>query len=102
MMQELTAQRPGPENDLSTLGSDPYKPFYRSIQIATCLFKDVGRAPTMEEIEAILRVSHPWFVHALDHPEDRQVFETVWDFHYECWWGPENGVYSDNFPKKDA
>jgi len=85
------------ESDLSKIGSDSYKPFYRSIVIVMGLFnedKNLKRAPTMSEGIAILRSAHPWFVVALDR--DLESFEALWENHYEVWWDPDVGVYVDD------
>jgi len=91
----LMKEGTGVEKDLSP-NVDPYKPLYRAISVMVRLFKtdeSLGRAPTQEEGEAILRASHPWFDRTLDGPKSYQTFETLWDFHFECWWDPKTGVY---------
>ena len=52
---------------------DGYKPFYRGICCAISLVKDAHQQlATKEEVEALLRLAHPWYGKALDGEFDDQ------------------------------
>lgn len=59
-----------------------YKPIYRAISLMIPpggLYPEAAR----DRIEAILRVSHPYFVKAID--QDREAFDQTYDFVWGAW-----------------
>ena len=80
------------EGNLSVLGSDPYKPCYRttSLLCSPSTFREqfMGNGLfTKEEAEQMLRKAHPWFDHMFDH--DGGCFDRLWDDTFELYPGGE-------------
>lgn len=89
LLPYMQRQRSGVENDLSTLGSDPYKPFYGALAtlLAPGSFLNMvlmGHVPTLDEAKAICNLAHPWFRDALTRSAER--FEATYTFIYEAWY----------------
>lgn len=81
------------ESDLSEIGSEPYKPCYRTtcLLLSPSIFREQFMGDglfTREEAEQMLRKAHPWFDHMFDH--NRGCFDYLWDDTAELYPGGED------------
>jgi hypothetical protein len=94
ILERLATEGSPTESDLSRLGSDPYKPFYRALVIVLGWYEDdpdghpiaaafEGRKPTPAEVKVLLSETHPWFKRAIARDPDQ--FESTYEFIKEAW-----------------
>lgn len=91
-LQMLEEEGKAIERDLTEIGSDPYKPFYRIVQILVSkTFLDaIGKDRTLPlpEVKETLKESHDWFKEALRTNEWQfdnlyEDFKELWDDVYD-------------------
>jgi hypothetical protein len=79
------------ERNLSVIGSNAYKPFYRSCVVLSSPYSNLQQTildidiPTVEEAIKILKLSHPWFEDALSHEDGCKHFEVLYEDIKEVW-----------------
>jgi len=96
IMLELEEHGSATERDISRMGSDPYKPFYRALAIVVAGYDNEGydtnpvwheisdgNRPTLEQAKQVISEAHPWFKDAIERNPER--FETTYEFMVEAW-----------------